>query len=386
MIGSRATNTGASCLVAALLALIASTATANNEIMSWVPPYAIAEARVAADADFGLCDARDALTRLGLQFWTPNTDGTIGYADHEWYIPTDGDVAWWRSWCTTNDVECLLTIYNNTGSWDWGLARAAFADNRATFILALVSEMERHGLDGIDLDLEGIGSLDADRMAFAAFVSELSGELRSRGKILTIDSFHYIWNAPNQGWWPDWIGQIDNIHSMGYDDLYEGGSTYQPYSFQQSTGIAAGYPADFVMMGMPSWLGSWGTSSGRGTAAAAHVQEIRLDLPEPTGIAIWDLQLSAWMDSDLWCEIISLRETGAATVLLRNDDVTRLDPVTPGLETILPLDPAADLHRDPFVPGAEVPADGGPLVFFEVPGPHVIRLSRPTRATIRIDD
>ena len=298
-------------MILAISAALSTSAPGEIEVMTWVPPYAISACQDAVLADFGAYDAKDGLTRIGLQFWVPRSDGTIKYADHEWYTPTDADVAWWRDWCSNNDIECLLCIYNNTGRWDWNLARSVFADNRAAFVNALVSEMDRLGLDGIDIDLEGTGNLDGDRIAFDQFVHDLWLELSARGKILTIDTFHYIWNAPNQKWWSDWLGEVDNIHTMGYDDLYEGGTTWHKYSYQQNIGYAAGYAGDVVLMGMPSWLASWGTSSGRGISALAHVQEVRYDLTEPTGIAIWDLQLSEWQDSDLWCEIKALKE-GAA--------------------------------------------------------------------------
>jgi len=281
------------------------TTSQTNEIMTWVPPYAISESQAAVQADFGACDAKDGLTRIGLQFWLPNTDGTIKY--HPTHNPDDTDVAWWTNWGQANGIKILLTIYNNDGSWNWDLARSAFANNRATFVNALISEMERLNLDGIDLDLEGIGNLDSDRAAFDQFVHDLWVELNARGKLLTINSFHYIWNAPNHNWWSDWVGEVDNIQAMGYDDLFEAGTSYQPYSFQQNAGYAAGYAGNLVLMGMPSWLASWGTSSGRGTSAQAHVQEVRYDLAEPTGIAIWDLQLSQWQDSTLWCEIAALK-------------------------------------------------------------------------------
>ncbi|MFC1886908.1 PKD domain-containing protein, partial [Thermodesulfobacteriota bacterium] len=289
----------------------------QNEIMSWVAPYAISQSQTMAEADFGTCDPRDVLTRVGLQFWTPNNNGTIKYADHEGYTPDDSDVAWWTSWGQTNGVKILLTIYNNTGGWDWDLARSAFYTNHTTFVNSLIAEMERLGLDGIDIDLEGIGSFNDDRAAFDQFVQELSVEIKARGKILTVNSFPYIWNAPNIDWWSDWAGAVDNIHSMGYEDLYEGGTGWHKYSYQQSAGIAAGYGANDVLMGMPAWNESnsnWGVSSGRGTSAQAHVQEVRYDLPDgPAGIAIWDMQLLGWeYNSDLWCEISGLRSEPAS--------------------------------------------------------------------------
>jgi len=289
-------------------------AISSLEVMSWVPVYAIPQSQAAAQADFGACDAVDGLTRIGLQFWTPNSNGTIKYADHEFYTPVDADVTWWKNWAASNGIEVMLTIYNNNGSWDWPLARSAFAANRATFVAALVAEMDRLGLDGIDLDLEGTdisGDLQAgDRADFDLFVHELFLEISARGKLLTINSFSYIWNAPNQDWWGDWLEEVDNIHSMGYENLFEAGPGWQSYSFQQNTGLAAGFQAETVSMGMPAWVASWGTSSGRGTTAQAHVQEVRFDISQPTGIAIWDMQLTAWQDSALWCEIAGLKNSG----------------------------------------------------------------------------
>lgn len=295
-------------------ALVEPAATTGREIMGWVPPYGVAACKSAVTADFGAYDVKDALTRVGLQFWVPRTDGTLKYADHEWYKPGDSDVTWWKSWAQPLGIKVLLTVYNNVGSgWDWTLARAAFATNRATFVAALLAEVDRLGLDGVDIDVEAIGSYDADRAAFAAFINDLSTGLKARGKLLTVDSFHYIWNAPNQSWWPDWVGKVDTVHPMGYDDLYEGGTGYHKYSFQQNTGVSAGFAASAIVMGFPTWVDSWGTSSGRGTTALAHVQEVRFDLAQPAGIALWDLQLSAagWRSSTLWAELAALKGSGS---------------------------------------------------------------------------
>jgi hypothetical protein len=282
------------------------------EIMAWVPPYAVDICQSAVQADFGAYDARDGLTRVGLQFWVPQTDGTIKYATHEQYIPSDTDVIWWRNWCHANKIKVLLTIYNNTGKWDWTLARSAFGSNRAKFVSALVAEMDGLGLDGIDIDLEGTGRLDSDRAAFASFINELSVQVKARGKILTVDSFHYIWNAPNQNWWPDWLGKVDQIHTMGYDDLYEGGSGYHKYSFQQNAGTSAGFPASAILMGFPSWVDSWGVTSGSGTDTIVHLHEVHYKLAKPAGIAIWDLQLAGdtWRSSAVWEEIAMLKALG----------------------------------------------------------------------------
>jgi PKD repeat protein len=290
----------------------ASSAAESNVIMSWVAPYNISACKAMAQADFGSCDPKDGLTRIGLQFWVPNTNGTVKYS-YNGGIATDADVTWWTNWGHFNGIKILLTVYNNDGSWNWNLARSAFASNRTTLVNALLTEVDRLNLDGVDIDFEGIGSLDSDRASFNLFIRELSSGLKQRGKLLTVDSFPYIWNAPNINWWSDWVGYIDNIHSMGYDDLYEGATGWQKYSAQQNYGINAGFDSRTVLMGMPAWdpsLSDWGVSSGRGTSAQAHVQEVRYDLPNgSTGIAIWDMQLLGWQNSDLWCEIVGLKGT-----------------------------------------------------------------------------
>ena len=175
--------------------------------------------------------------------------------------------------------------------------------------------MDSLNLDGIDVDLEGLDPviLPSDRGAFDQFIHNLSMQVHARGKILTVDTFSRTYNAPNINWWPDWVWDVDNIHSMGYNDsyndMYEGGTGLQKYSTQQATGYLSGYDMDDVLMGMSSKFSSWGVSSGRGTSAQAHVQEVHYDLPEPTGIAIWSLILegTAWQDSDLWREIKELK-------------------------------------------------------------------------------
>jgi PKD repeat protein len=286
----------------------------TNVIMSWVAPYNISACKTIAQADFGLCDPKDGLTRVGLQFWVPNTNGTIKYS-YNGGTATDADVAWWTNWGQANGIKILLTVYNNDGSWNWALARSAFATNRTTLVNALLTEVDRLNLDGVDIDFEGIGSFDADRASFNLFVRELSVGLKQRGKLLTVDSFPYIWNAPNINWWSDWVGYIDNIHSMGYAEIYEGGTGWQKYSAQQNYGIQAGFDSKTVLMGMPAWSSpsDWGVSSGRGITPQAHVQEVRYDLPVgSTGIAIWDMQLLGWQNSDLWCEIAGLK--GASPV------------------------------------------------------------------------
>ena len=190
-------------------------------------------------------------------------------------------------------MQPLLTVYNNSqviNRWDWQWARRAFAEHPEEFTAALVAAVDKWELDGVDLDLEGEGDFSADRAAYASFVHQLSAALKAKGKLLTVDSFHSPCdNAPNMRWWSDWVGDVATIHSMGYEDLYEGSkATFTPegrpvcengaalfrYSWQLDYGVKAGYRRDQIVMGMPTWVDTWG-SGGIGPGVVDHLREVR---------------------------------------------------------------------------------------------------------------
>src|SRR6185503_15661734 len=135
---------------------------------------------------FGGAGMKDALTHLGLQFWKPTKDGGLIRAGRTNEV-NDAVIAELRDWGRTNGVRVLLCVYNAvSGSWDWPLARAGFAGNPDRFIDALMEEVERLQLDGVDVDLEGNGSFEPDREAFVAFIRNLSERLRAKERHLTV--------------------------------------------------------------------------------------------------------------------------------------------------------------------------------------------------------
>jgi hypothetical protein len=272
-----------------------------REVMSWVPPYRLEQSRQVLQRSAGAVTADQFLSRVGLQFWMPTLDGGVRFVPHREPVG-DAEVTWFRAWGRPRGVKLLLTIYNHDGtSWNWDLARAAFVTHQDAFVRALVGELERTGLDGIDLDLEGNGALDAERPGFAVFVRKLSAELRPRGKLLTVDSFHSpCFNAPHMGWWEDWTGRVDAIHSMGYGDLYEGstevftpdkgtpcrpGETIFRFSWQVAWGTSHGFQPGQILLGLPGGRFEWG-QGGRGATLPAHLDEVRAT---GGGICIWDV-------------------------------------------------------------------------------------------------
>ncbi|MBY0574520.1 MAG: hypothetical protein K2P84_12645 [Undibacterium sp.] len=293
-------------------------------VVGWIPAYGIDNSVTAINSHPAIAAG---LSKIGLQFWNPSPDGkSLVYApiDKGGKLVTDQDVTKLVQWAKQRKIQIVLTVYNNSqvmAKWDWDLARRAFAENRSSFTDALIKEMNRHGLDGIDLDLEGEGSFDSDRPAYAKFVKTLSARLKKQHKSLTIDSFHSpCMNAPNMSWWRDWRGQVDAIHSMGYQDLYEGSTdTFTPkgksvceageslfkYSWQAQFGKRAGYKQHQIIMGMPTWVDAWG-KGGLGEDIRSHVQEAR---QLGVGVALWDLQLSAekWRTAETWQALGALR-------------------------------------------------------------------------------
>jgi hypothetical protein len=294
------------------------------QVMGWVPAYGLVESMAAIESN---SKVGKGLTRMGLQFWNPSADGrdlVFAPKNKGGDLVAASDVIRFRNWAKARSIKVFLTVYNNSQvseKWDWDLAKRAFDDNRVDFAAALIKEMNKYDLDGIDLDLEGEGDHDKDRNAYAIFVKELSRQLKVQGKLLTIDSFHSPCdNAPNMSWWSDWLGNVDAIHSMGYEDLYEGSSeTFTPdgrpvcesganvfkYSWQLEYGVKAGYKPEQILMGMPTWLDSWG-KGGLGSGLAAHLRETQA---LGMGVALWDLQLTGkkWRSNEAWKGIRALR-------------------------------------------------------------------------------
>ena len=172
--------------------------------------------------------------------------------------------------------------------------------------------VDRWGAAGVDVDFEGLLAGDPDRAAFATFIRELGTRLHASGKVLTVDVFPSLSNQPNMSWTPDWVGHVDAVNSMGYDQTYGGATGWQAYRWQQDTVLAAGYASHQLQMGMPGWSSDWG-SGGLGTSALAHVHELSSGSYNrlPTSIAIWDGTFAGagWLSAGVWDALHAMRMT-----------------------------------------------------------------------------
>jgi hypothetical protein len=278
---------------------------AGMEIMTWVPSYSQSTWKAALNANTGgPYSPRNTLTRLAGQFFQVQSSGALVAG------VSDADIQWTVDFARANGIKFLVCTHNYVNDWNWGVAASAFGPNRTTLVNNLVALVTRWNADGVDIDFEGNLAGDPNRTEYGAFIRELGTRLHAIGKELTVDVFPNEWNQPSMNWIGDWTGYVDGVNSMGYDALFGGGSGWQGYRWQQDQGLAAGYRCNQFDMGMPAWLGSWG-SGGMGTSALAHVNELLSGSynRQPTSVAIWDAQLngSGWLSADLWSGLHALR-------------------------------------------------------------------------------
>jgi len=267
-------------------------------VMTWVPPYVVSKSKARLTESFDGVGMKDALTHLGLQFWVPTKDGGIARAGRKGEI-NDAAIAEFRDWGRANGVRVLLCIYNGARSWDWPLARAGFAEHSEEFIDALVAEVKRLQLDGVDIDLEGNGNFEADKAAFVAFIRKLSKRLHAKGRHLTVDTFSYKWNAPNQTWWKELLPHVDGLTTMGYEELGATAPEWRGYSFQKS---AAGWRPSRLMIGLPAGRNEW-----RGNTLMEQLRWLKKD--GKVGVSFWDAQIpaEAWRKAEVWKTLGEIR-------------------------------------------------------------------------------
>ena len=271
----------------------------RRRVMTWVPPYGVAECRKRLEESFEGKGMKDGLTHLGLQFWSPTREGGLKLVDRFGAID-EATVTWFVEWGKRHGVRVLLCVYNGSANgWDWELAQSAFDTNREKFVRNLLGETRRLKLDGVDLDLEGNGELDGSRPDFLRFVRELSAGLHGVSKELTVDTFPAKWHAPNRLWWSDLFPHVDAVHAMGYDELGASAPDWRSYAFLKK---AAGRHSSKLVIGMPGHLSEW-----QGERVQAHLDWVASD--KEVGLAIWDARLTdpAWRSGNLWKTLEGIR-------------------------------------------------------------------------------
>ena len=281
-----------------------------RKIITWVPPYGIAAAKAQLVKVYDGNGPRNGLTHLALQFWKPTATGGLVRSSQFGSIP-NSTIKWFVDWGHRYGIKVLLCVYNGdvdprpgvVRGWDWSLAQAAIKpQNQTKFINALLQQVTALGLDGIDIDLEGpANEHPADKAHYVAFVRELARRAHLLNKTVTVDTFPYIWNAPNQTWWASFFPHADGINSMGYQDLGRRAPTWQKYLSQKNQ---AGAHSAKLQIGLPTHLASW-----QGNTTLEQVQWFRSAAAGRVGIAIWDARFSdpSWRTAAVWRALALIR-------------------------------------------------------------------------------
>ena len=183
---------------------------------------------------------------------------------------------------------------------------------RRKLIEALMSEVEQYGLDGINLDFEGIK--EEAGVHYVQFIRELSIPCRKKGIVLSVDNYvpapgNQFYNRKEQGIVADYV------IVMGYDEHYAGGDAGSVASINYvENGIKdtlAQVPKEKVINGIPLYTRVWTegedgkvTSSSMGVARAKEwVSENNVELywQEELGQYYGELQTEEGIKK-LWLE------------------------------------------------------------------------------------
>ncbi len=264
---------------------------ANAQVLTWVPPYHVNEAKQMLAAQFGSLNAADGISQLALQFWVTN-GGSINLDS-----VSEADVTWFHDWARQHGVQVLLCVDNYVGNgWNWPEAERSFNDNGAAFAASIVSEIAKRDFDGVNIDLEGIvTATDADQAGYLQLAKNLATALHPLGKVVTVDSFHGQWNAPNWNWWPDLLPVVDGITTMGYEQ------SGLKLDYQTLTDHSMPNP-EKLTLGVPGYQDTWqGNTVTEQLAWIVNQGKI--------GIGIWDASFGAagWKAQDVWTQLKTIK-------------------------------------------------------------------------------
>lgn len=147
------------------------------------------------------------------------------------------------------------------------------ASARARIIDNLIADVTAKGIDGINLDFEGLK--DAAGVHYVQFIRELGIRCREKGIVLSVDDyvpapFNRFYNIKEQG------KMCDYVVIMAYDEHYAGGDEGSVSSISYvRDGISdtlKDVPADKVICGLPVYTRLWNVSGSNVTSQAIGMQ------------------------------------------------------------------------------------------------------------------
>ena len=286
----------------ALLLLLISLSIYSATVLSWVPPYDVDACKANLNADWGGYGPKDGLSHLALQFWVPNGSGGVilGTKYTESGVNAS-NIAVFKNWGNTNNIKIMLCIYNGESGWDWPLAVGAFKTHKLSTINALLSEVEKYGLDGVEIDLEksGGGISTSDNDDFVAFLEALGDSLHSKGLELTVAAGANENLGPDWNLWDSMTPYVDAVTSMGYGFI---GMNVENDDWKFSGQKAHINDPTKLLLGFPGYSSLWG-----GNSLVEHLTWVKND--GEVGVGIWDFKFNqaGWQTKEPWILLNQIR-------------------------------------------------------------------------------
>lgn len=291
------------------MALVLATAVAIGHGAPAQAERAVAIGYVPAFKGMGRVMAQADLrqyTHLNISFVNPSADGAVMAGDrfacmndHTGQAVTDADFRAAVSKAHENGSQILVSLGGGvipecSGNW----AELLKPENRAAVVKNLIALVDLYGLDGLDVDIEGVLLTEIDAAGnYTPFIADLSRELKARGKLLTCATASY-----EGGMIPvSSVPYFDLVNVMSYDAIGptwgqagDEHSTYAQAVRDMALWRARGVPEDRLVLGVPFY--------GYGYGQYRSGYNFR-DLLDEYGEAVW--QGDVWGTRCAGCDYIT---------------------------------------------------------------------------------
>jgi spore germination protein YaaH len=159
-----------------------------------------------------------------------NNVGSIDEVNPTWYsVNADGTLKVRRTsaspqWIADRHADGMYVLpmiddFSGTAQGAGPVIRDVTPGTRATLMASILAEVDTYGLDGIDIDFEGMGQISRD--PFSQFMRDLAAELHTRGKALSAAIYPKLsepgaWSGPQSHDYAALGAAVDEFKIMLY--------------------------------------------------------------------------------------------------------------------------------------------------------------------------
>ncbi len=168
----------------------------------------------------------------------------------------------------------VWAVLDNFNRGDEVQSEVLFADTEARkkLIASLMQDVDTYGIDGINLDIEGIKAAAGPH--YVQFIRELSIDCRKQGIVLSIDSYVPASYSAFYNWAEQ--GRVaDYVVMMGYDEHYAGGEAGSvaslSYEKQGIEDLLKMVPKEKLISAIPFYTRIWKEDASGTSSQAAGI-------------------------------------------------------------------------------------------------------------------